>query len=420
MRPISNSFIPNFEKDDISLILKLLFRPQLWQKGRFIEILEKTFARKFSFKYSFAFNSGRSALLAILKAIELKENQEVFLQSFTCNAAVNPILALKGKPIFVDLDQNLNLSPDDLRKKIESSKKPKAIIVQHTFGWPSQIEKIKKIAQEKKLFLIEDCAHSLGTKYQNQYLGKFGDISFFSFGRDKVISSVYGGIVATDSDRLAEKISSFQKKLSWPNNFWICQNLCQPIIFSISLPFYNFFNLGKILLYLARKLKLITPAVYQVEKKGKLAKVFPKKMPNALAVLALHQHKKLEKFNQHRKKIAEIYLKELKGKKGIKVIFQEKENNYQPIFMRFPILVRKRKEILKELKKRNIYLDDGWSETPIVPKGSDLKKFFYQENSCPRAEKIVKEIINLPTNIKISEKEAKKIGEMIIKFSSLD
>ena len=89
----------------------------------------------------------------------------------------------------------------------------------------------------------------------------------------------------------------------------------------------------------------------------------------------------------------------------------------QPTFMRFPILVRKNTdEILKEARKKKIYLDDGWRKSPVVPPDTDIKKMDYIMGSCPRAEKIANSIVNLPTHINISEKEAKEIVEFIKKY----
>ncbi len=229
-KPISISLSPNTEKEDVLLVLKLLFQPHRWQKKlpearpRATEI-EEEFKKYFGVKYAISFNGGRAGLMAILAAMEIKSRDEVLLQGFTCNSAVNPILNRGAKPVFVDIDSTLNLNPEDLKKKI--TPKSKAVMIQHTFGWPAQIEEILKIAKggAPNLYLIEDCAHALGAKYQGKFCGTFGDAAFFSFGRDKIISSVFGGMVITNNEKMGERIKKFRDKLDYPSNFWIFQQL---------------------------------------------------------------------------------------------------------------------------------------------------------------------------------------------------
>ena len=163
LKPISISLSPNTEEDDVRLAFKLLFQPWRYKNSEnYSRYLEEEFKKYFGVKYAISFNSGRSALMAILDALDIKKDDEILLQAFTCNSAVNPILNRGVKPVFIDVDETINLDPNDLKKKITS--KSKAVMIQHTFGWPAKIEEISKISKENNLFLIEDCAHSLGAK----------------------------------------------------------------------------------------------------------------------------------------------------------------------------------------------------------------------------------------------------------------
>ena len=122
-RPISISLSPNVEKDDVLLALNLLIRPWKWKQGKEIKTLENEFANYLGVKYVVSFNSGRSALYAILKAqseIEgLKSGDSVLLQAFTCNASINPALWLGLNPIYVDCSQeNFNMDIDDLTLRL--------------------------------------------------------------------------------------------------------------------------------------------------------------------------------------------------------------------------------------------------------------------------------------------------------------
>jgi len=417
-KPISISLSPNTEEDDILLALKLIFRPWHWKKGKAIAELDEEFKKYLGMKNSFSFNSGRSALMAILDSLGLEEGDEVLLQAFTCNAAVNPILKRGAKPVFVDIDDTLNLDPDDLRKKI--TLKSKAVMIQHTFGWPARIDEISEIAKKNNLFLIEDCAHSLGAKYKGKFCGTFGDSAFFSFGRDKIISSVFGGMAITNNDKIAGRIKEFQKKLDYPSNFWIFQQLLHPILTNyLVLPAYGLnANLGRIFLGIFHKLSILSKAVYKKEKRGEIPGYFPKRLPQALSNLALNQFKKLERFNTHRREIANFYQKELKNTNFILPLI-EPQKDIIPTFMRYPILTNfSTDKILKLARKRKIYLDDGWRKETIVPPDTNIERMKYIRGSCKRAEKIAETILNLPTHINISRNEAEKIVDFLKQYGN--
>jgi len=402
IKPITISLSPNIEKDDIWLALKLVFCPWKWtrlRQGSGGQELENEFRKYLGVKYAFAFNSGRTCLMAILKSLDLEPKSEVLLQAFTCNAAVNPVLWNGLKPVYVDCDENtFNIDIENLKKKITS--KSKVVIVQHTFGLPAEMVKISEIVKQNNLILIEDCAHSLGAG-----VGMSGKAAFFSFSRDKVISSVYGGMVVTNDDQLGQKIRKFQEESGSPSRFWILQQLMHPILMSLLiLPTYSI--LGKYLLVLFQWFRILSKAVHWKEKQGKKPSYFPKKMPNALAILALNQFKKLERFNKHRKEIANFYFENLKNSD---FELPEKDNS---IFLRFTIKHPKAHDIIKKMWKKNILIGD-WYTIPIAPDDTDLDKVEYKLGSCPKAEKLSKITLNLPTHINISKKEAKKIIEFL-------
>ena len=394
---ISVSLSPNTEKDDISLAFKVIFGLKRKENTK---KLEKIFRNYFGFKNAFAFNSGRSSLIAILKSMEIKEGDEVVVQAFTCNAAVNPIIYVGAKPVFVDINKELNMDSKSLVQKI--SKKTKAVIIQHTFGNPGEISEIKNICKKNNIYLIEDCAHSLGAMYKGEFCGFFGDASFFSFGRDKVISSVYGGMVTVNNNSLIKKVSEFQESLKNPSIFWIFQQLLHPILLNIFvLPIYNI-KLGRAIMAGLINCNILSKAVTRKENKGELPNYFPKKMPNALSALAIHQLKKLERYNKHRIEIASYY----------NLLFL-KPANKNSIYMKYPLIVNNPSKVFNELRKKNIYLNDGWSGSPIMPKLTSLEKVCYSNGSCPNAEEIANKIISLPTHINISKRDAKLIFDSL-------
>ncbi len=405
MKLISISLSPNTEKDDIFLTLKTILQPWKWKNNSLVERLEK----KFNYQYSFALNSGRSSLFLILKALNFKRGSHVVLQSFTCNAASNPIIWAGLIPIYIDCNEkDFNIDVIELKKYLmECEEKPKALIVQHTFGQPADMDSILEVCRENKIILIEDCAHSLGARYKGKNVGEFGDVSFFSFSRDKVISSVYGGLITTNKKEIGKKI----EKLNFPSNFWTFQQLLHPLLMnSIIIPTYGF--LGKYLLVLFQKMHILSKAVHWKEKIGEKPDYFPKKLPGALAILALNQLKKVDDFNNHRKKIADFYFQELKD---TKYVLPEKFSERDNIYLRFTVRHPKAHKIIKDAWRNNILIGD-WYTSPIAPDDTDEKKVYYRSGSCLNAEKMSKIVLNLPTHINISLEEAKKIINFIKKY----
>lgn len=408
-KTIAISLSPNTQKDDVLLAVKLLFSPWFWFNKNYITDLESKFAELFGKEYkALAVNSGRSAEQLILEALGIAKDDEVILQAFTCVAVPNAISWLGAKPVYIDVDDSFNLDPLLLNEKIHE--KTKAIIIQHTFGIPANLDKISKIAKKHKIYLIEDCAHSLGGTYAGRLLGTLGDMSFFSFGRDKVLSSIFGGMILCKDGKYYDKIKTIRDSLPEPNPLWIFQQLLHPIIFSIILPLYNFgfrkLTLGKILLFSLQKLKLLSFPVYNKEKEGKKVKYFPGKMPAALAILASRQLTKLDSFNKQREIIANIYFE---GLKDTKLILPQ--NNRDSIWLRFPVIINNAHNLYKYAKKHGILLG-RWYKKPVDP-AITLSLFGYDLGSCPKAEEYSEKIINLPTYPVMTVSDAEKVIKVV-------
>lgn len=401
IRPLAISLAPNLERKDALLSLRLLFSPWAFFNGKYVKLLEQWFRQFFGVSHAISFNSGRGALFGILKVLDIGNGDEVVLQAFTCVAVPNAIISAGAKPVYADVDEQLTIDVKDLEEKI--SKKTKAIIVQHTFGIPAKLEKIKKIAKKHKLFLVEDCAHTIT-------LGTVGDAAFFSFGRDKAVSSVFGGIAITNNQVLGPKLREFQRKLEYPPVFWTAQQLFHPIFFFfLILPLYNFFSLGKVFLVLLQKIHLFSLPVSSAEKQGKAESVLVKKLPNVLACLVLFQLKRIKEFNQRRKAISKMYVEEVS-----KSFFTVPYKKTIP-FLRFPVLVDKRDQLLNFLKQHGVYLGKWYAEV-IDPKGTNLKAVFYQRGACPKAEFFAKKIVNLPTYPTMTKLDVKKVIQLLKQY----
>ncbi len=414
-RPIAISLSPNTELDDILLSISVLLRPWIWFSKGSVKVLENEFAAIFGDEYkAIAVNSGRSALYLILNAIGAGKGDEVCLQAFTCVAVPNSVIWNGAKPVYIDIGSNYNMDYKDLKEKLGEN--TRAIIVQHTFGIPTDMENIIKIAKIKNIKIIEDCAHSLGGVYNKKKLGTFGDISFFSFGRDKVLSSVFGGIILCKDKKLYVKLSDMVNEMDNPTPFWVVQQILHPILFYIILPLYFLgfgkVTLGKLLLVFLQKIKMLSLPIYDEEKKGIKPDVFPKKMPGGLAILATHQLQKLEKFNKIRREIAELYFKSLKESD-----FSLPMKIPGAVWLRFPLRHKNASEIVDFSRKMRVLLGN-WYKGVVQPM-RQLTTIGYELGSCPKAEKISTEILNLPTYPTMNNKDARKIIEILNSWEAI-
>lgn len=419
---ISASLSPNTDSDDVWLALQTLSQPWTWKKGNAIFDVEQWFMRRYPLSVVVSFNSGRSALFALLQAFGIKSGDEVLLQAFTCVAVPNSVKWIGATPVYVDIDETLNIDVIDAEKK--RTDKTKVLIVQHTFGVPANLDKIVAFCKKNNLILIEDCAHSLGVTYlpaskegKEKQLGSFGDAAFFSFGRDKVVSSVWGG-VAIISQKLkvkSQKLIEIQKNLKFPSLFWIFQQLLHPIAFSFILSSYNWaplsqrlksrretetITLGKVLLYFLQKLNLLSKPVFPEELSSGMPNIFPAKFPHALAVLLMHQLQKIEQMNKNRQHVATLYRNKLKNNKNITMI----PDIDDAIYLRFPIFFDNPLKYIRKAKTKGILLGN-WYHHVIDPSGVDYPSIGYRQGSCPNAEYLSKRVLNLPTRIISQEAE---------------
>lgn len=143
-------------------------------------------------------NSGTSAIHLALILAGIGANDEVLCQTMTFSATVNPIIYQGAIPVFIDSEVSTwNMCPFHLKKAIEArisnGKKPKAVIVVHSYGMPAQIDEIKKISKAFDIALIEDAAEALGSRYRDRNCGTFGDYGIISFNGNKIITTSAGG-----------------------------------------------------------------------------------------------------------------------------------------------------------------------------------------------------------------------------------
>ncbi len=392
--PISPHLSPNATGSSLVLAASYLLNPLrwlVWRRGRAVARLEQRFRKDYAAVEALAVDSGRTALQLIIEALELTDGDEVVTQAFTCIVVPNSIIAAGGTPRYLDIDQSYNLDPAQLATALaRDGSRIRAVIVQHTFGVPAQLEAIAALCKKHDVALIEDCAHALGAKVNGQLVGTFGDAAMFSFGRDKVISSVSGGLVVTSHPAIASSLKKTRSSLPLPRRSWIAQRFAHAIIFAVAKRLYYTLSLGKIIIVLSRKFHLVPDVLVAKEKHGQA----PSKqylLPNGLADWAMQQYETLPLFNHHRLTLAATY------KKALSNATQKINPNTEPIYLRYSIEVANQAQLLKSTRSAGILLGD-WYREVITPSSTPLTKLGYRSGSCPQAEKLSKRIVNLPTN----------------------
>jgi len=197
-------FLPYVDSKDITEIKKAASAPFL-TNGPKLDIFEQKFKKFTKSKYAIGVSNATAALYLSLKALGIKKNDEVIVPDLTFVATANVVLQVGATPVLVDIDdETLNISTESIIKNI--SRKTKAIIPVHLAGTPCDMQKIMKIARSNSLKVIEDCAHGIGTSYNKKHVGNFGNAGCFSFYPTKNLTTIEGGMVITNDEKIADFI----------------------------------------------------------------------------------------------------------------------------------------------------------------------------------------------------------------------
>lgn len=172
--------------------------------GKEVKAFESEFASYIGSKFAIATTSGTTALHSALSALQLPLGSEVAVPALTFVSTASVVLQEKLTPLFVDVDESYCMDPIDLERKI--SVKTKAIIPVHLYGHPANMDKLKQVAKENALFIIEDACQSHGAEYNTIKTGNLGDIGCFSFFETKNMSCGEGGMITTSDRNLYDRI----------------------------------------------------------------------------------------------------------------------------------------------------------------------------------------------------------------------
>lgn len=196
---------PDIGNDELENVVKAVKSGWVSSKGPFIEEFEKEFSAYIGVKHGVTTSNGTTALHLALSALGIRRGDRVLVPSLTFVASANAVTYTGAKPVFIDSHpQYWCIDPTKIEKAIDH--RTKAIQIVHLYGHPCDIDELSKIAEDKKLSLIEDCAEALGAEYKGKRAGSSGTVSCFSFYGNKIITTGEGGMCLTDDDELAEKM----------------------------------------------------------------------------------------------------------------------------------------------------------------------------------------------------------------------
>ena len=210
---------PDITDKEIEYVNQVL-RSGVLSIGPKIEEFETMIAKFTGVKHAVAVNSGTSALHLIIRALGIKEGDEVITTPFSFIASANCILFEKAVPVFVDIDEEtLNIDINQIEEKITD--KTKAILVVDVFGQPMNLNKVREIARKHNLYVIEDSCEALGSIYQDTKAGSSADAAAFAFYPNKQITTGEGGIIVTNNDEVAELCRSMRSQGRAVTGLWL-------------------------------------------------------------------------------------------------------------------------------------------------------------------------------------------------------
>lgn len=340
-------------------------------------------------KYAIALNSGTAGLHLSLLAFGIKPGDEVITTPMTFAATANVIEHIGATPVFVDIElSSMNIDPDKIERKI--TKKTRAIIPVHMAGRPCRMDKIKRIAKKYNLKIIEDAAHAFGAKFQNKSIGSIGDSTAFSFYVTKNLITGEGGMVTTNSKKIAEKMRILSLH-GMSKDAWKRYSDSGYKHYLIGAPGYKY------------------------------------NMMDLQAAIGIHQLKKFDENQRRRKEIWKIYNQAFKNLPFITPADADRDTTHgyhlYTILVDTAKLKTTRDEIQRALHAENIGVGIHFVSLHLHPYYKN--KYQLKRNDYPNSKFVSDRTISLPFSAKLTNKDTsdviksvKKIVDYFLKNSS--
>jgi perosamine synthetase len=340
-----------WDQDDVDTVNEVLRSGMNWAVGSDVTQFERELAGYAGTKYCLTFNSGTSALHAVLAAYGIGEGDEVIVPSFTFIATANAPQFVRARPVFADIEEKtFGLDPDDVMEKI--TKNTRVILPVHYGGCPCNIPALREIADDHHLVLIEDAAEALGAKIGDRRVGTFGDSGMFSFCQNKIITTGEGGAMVTDSRDLYEKM----KLLRSHGRLETC----------------DYFSTSAVMDYVSIGYNL--------------------RMSNITAALGIAQLKKIETIIKMRRELAARYVQKL-NRAVPEIIVPDVPLSYFHVYQLFSVIAPDRDNLIKHLDNEGIMSKVYFSPVHLT---TYYQKVLHYRDTLPVTEKIAGSVLSLP------------------------
>lgn len=347
------------------------------------------------------------ALYAILEALGIGPGDEVIIPGFTCVVVPQAVRFRGARPVYVDIDvKTLNLDPEQLDAGI--STRTRAIIVQHTFGLPADIERVKTIAIPRGIRVIEDCAHTLDSVYEGKKVGTLGDAAFFSTQWSKPFTTGLGGIAVTSNAELGSRLAQLERRYQAPSakeasilrlQLSLHRAFFRPSLYWTARAALNALSGWGLFIGSSSAQELHSDKPVEYEKRMAPFQIQAVKQGMA--------HR--EENAAHRRKLVGHYMN-LAQSMSLSTITIPR--NADPVMLRYPVLVSHREQVLEQAQRQRVEIGD-WFVSPLHPLLEGWEQLGYRPGQCPAAESAAKEIINLPTHPKVDASALDRICEFL-------
>lgn len=340
--------------------------------GENVNKFEEEIANYVGVKTGAALSAGSAAIHLGLKALNVKQGDIVFCSSLTFSATCNPIIYQNATPVFIDSEyETWNMDPLALEKAFEKYPNPKAVIVVHLYGTPAKMDEIIKICKKHNLPLIEDAAESLGSIYNGQQTGTFGEYGVFSFNGNKIITTSGGGMLVSNNEDGIKKV-----------RFWATQSK-EPV------RHYEHKEIG-----------------------------YNYRMSNICAGIGRGQLKVLDKRIEKKTEIYNKYKNELEKVKEIKM--QPIPKNTKPNHWLSVMTIDKDSKvkplnIMETLEKENIDSRPVWKPMHLQPVFKEYDFITAKNDGTSVSEDLFNRGVCLPSDTKMTEEEQERVIDIIKK-----
>jgi dTDP-4-amino-4,6-dideoxygalactose transaminase len=337
-----------------------------------------------------------------LRALGVGPGDEILLQVPTHIVVANAIRYTGATPVYVDCDRSTyNMNLEQAERRV--TPRTKALVLQHTFGIPADMDAVRTLSERHGIEIIEDCVHALGATYRGKQVGSFGRAAFFSTEETKTISTTMGGMVVTGDDRLAAKLRAFQME---------CAPAPRPLTrrYLLKLLAYHVLSAPTIHRYPRALYELIgrrnplPQATTPTELRGGRPAGYERRLSNAQAAIGLSQLRTLRSNLAHRREVSEIYVRRL-ANLGFEP--PRPPEAAVPAYVRFPIWVPDRAVAVATARAHAVL---GTWFTSVLEESTSPAAGGYEPGTCPQAELAARHLVNLPTHPRVTRRDAELIA----------